>query len=220
MHARAAQLLGGDILADNRLHNLRAGQEHVAVALDHHHEVRQSGGIDRAARAGTENGGNLRHHAGCQNVALEYLRIARKAVHTLLDTRPAGIVDTDDRCAHLHGRIQHLAYFLGLCFGQGAAVDGEILCEHIDETPVDGAVTGHHAVREVMLLVHAEVGAAMGDEHVHLLKTALVQQCLNPLTGGHLALAVLFLNSFLTASEPCLGTQLKQFLNFILHCHN
>jgi hypothetical protein len=50
---------------------------------------------------------------------------------------------------------------------------------------------GDHAVAGHLLLGHAEVGAAVLDEHVPFLEGALVQQQLQPLARGELALGVL-----------------------------
>jgi hypothetical protein len=48
-------------------------------------------------------------------------------------------------------------------------------------------VAGHHAVAEDLLILHAEVGAAVGDEPVELDEAARVEQRLDALARGELA---------------------------------
>ena len=62
-----------------------------------------------------------------------------------------------------------------------------------DEAAVDAAVAGDDAVARDLLLGHAEVEAAVLDELVELLEAALVEQQLDALARGELALAVLAL---------------------------
>jgi hypothetical protein len=85
--------------------------------------------------------------------------------------------------------------------GQRAAEDGEVLAEDIDQAAVDRAPAGDHAVAGDFCL-HAEVGAAVLDEHVELLEGALVEQQLDALARGQLALGVLRLDALLAAAPP------------------
>ena len=84
---------------------------------------------------------------------------------------------------------------------QGPAEHGEILAEHEDETPVDGAVANDHAVAGNLGVVHAEVGAAVFDEHVPFFKAVCVQQHFDALAGGELALFMLRINAPLAAAQ-------------------
>ena len=59
----------------------------------------RAGRVYRTAGAWAEDGGYLRHYARCEDVALEYLRIAGKAVDTLLYAGAARVVDADERGA-------------------------------------------------------------------------------------------------------------------------
>ena len=52
-----------------------------------------------------------------------------------------------------------------------------------------------------MALVHAEVVAAVRDEHVELFERSFVEQHLDTLAGRVLALAVLCVDPFLTAAH-------------------
>jgi hypothetical protein len=94
----------------------------------------------------------------------------------------------------MHGLVHDLTDFLGVGLGQGTAEHGEILAKDEDQAAVDGAVADHHAVAGHLVLAHAEVAAAMLDEHVPLLEGAFVEQNLDALAGGELALLVLRLD--------------------------
>src|SRR3546814_12825251 len=72
--------------------------------------------------------------------------------------------------------VHDLADLLGVRLRERAAEHREVLAEHEDQPPVDGAVASHHAVAGDFLLLHAEVEAAVLDIHVPLLEGALVEQ--------------------------------------------
>ena len=59
---------------------------------------------------------------------------------------------------------------------QGTAEHGEILAEHENQSAVDGAVAGDHAVAGNALRGHAEIGGAVFDEHVVFLERAAIEQ--------------------------------------------
>jgi hypothetical protein len=101
--------------------------------------------------------------------------------------------------------------------GQGAAEDGEILGEDIDQTAADGAAARDHAVAGDALVLHAELGRAVLDEHVGFLERALVQQNVDAFAGGQLALAVLAGDAFLAAAEAGAGAALFQLFEDGLH---
>ena len=92
------------------------------------------------------------HDARREDVAQEDVRVAAERDDALLDSRAAGIVQPDDRRADLHRQVHDLADLLGVGLGQRAAEDGEVLAEDEDQPAVDGAVSGHHAVAEELLL--------------------------------------------------------------------
>src|SRR6185369_12393559 len=114
--------------------------------------------------------------------------------------RAAGIVEPDDRRADLHRHVHDLDDLGGVGFGERPAEDGEVLGEDEDEASFDAAVTGDEAVAKDLLLVHAEVGAAMRDELVGLLEGAFVEQELDALARRHLTFFMLALAAFGTAS--------------------
>src|SRR5215208_1346077 len=59
----AAEILEGDVLAGDTLYDVGARDEHVARLLDHEHEVRDGRRVHSAARAGSDDNGDLGHHA-------------------------------------------------------------------------------------------------------------------------------------------------------------
>ena len=60
----APQLLKRDLLAGNRLDNIRTGNEHVTGLFNHKHPVRHGRRIDRATGRGSHDGRYLRNNTG------------------------------------------------------------------------------------------------------------------------------------------------------------
>ena len=110
---------------------------------------------------------------GGQHVALEDFRIAAERRHAFLDARAAGIVEADDRRAVAQRHVLHLLDLLGMGFRKRAAEDGEVLGEEEDGPAIDGAPAGDDAVAGDLVLLHAEIGRAVLDEHVELLEGVL-----------------------------------------------
>ena len=69
----------------------------------------------------------------------------------------------------------------------------------------------------ILLLLHAEFGGAVLDEHVELLERALVEQQFDALARGELAALVLGLDALFAAAEPGLGPPRFQPFENILH---
>ncbi len=217
----AAEILLAYILSCYSLDHRGACEEHVGETLCHDGEVGQGRAVDGAAGTRPHNGGNLGNHSRRHDVALENLRVAGKGVDTLLDTGTAGVVETDHGSPHLHRHVHNLADLLRHSLGKGASEYCEVLCEHVYQTAFDCTETGHHTVTEDMLLVLAEVCAAVCHKHVELLETTLVEQHRYALAGGVFASLVLFLDGFLATSETALGTLLDQLADFFFlfaHC--
>ena len=136
-----------------------------------------------------------------EHVALEDVGIAAQRRDPFLNPRAARVVHADHRCADLHGVIHDLADLLGVRLGERAAEDREILAEDEHHPAVDRAVAGDHAVARHGLLVHAEVVAAVPLEHVPFLERIGVEQELDALAGGELALGVLRVDALLAAPQ-------------------
>ena len=200
VRVRAAELLEADLLAGHRLDHVGPGDEHVRGVLDHQREVGDRGGVDRAARARPHDQRDLRDHAGGDHVAVEDLGEQAERDHALLDPRAAAVVDADHRAAGLHRVVHHLDDLLAVHLAERAAEDGEVLAEHAHRPAVDGAVAGDHAVAVGPVGVHAEVGGAVPGQLVELGERARVEQPVDPLARGHLALGVLALHG--RAAEP------------------
>ena len=207
MYACAAQVFLRHVFARHRLHHFRTGEEHIRSALHHQREVRQGGRIDRTAGAGAEDARNLGYHAGGHDVTLEYLGESAQSIDAFLDTCAAGVVQTDAGCAHFHGLVHDLADFFSHRFRQRTAVHGEVLCEDINQTAVYRAATGHHAVAQVLFLLHAEVRATVQFEHIHFLEAARIEQHVDAFASRVLAFGMLFLNGFFSASHTGFGAQ-------------
>ncbi len=206
-------MLAIDVLVGDGLHHVGAGHEHVAGALDHQREVGDRRRVDRTARAGAHDQRDLRDDAAGHGVAQEDVGIATEGDHALLDARAAAVIEADDRGPDLHGQVHDLADLLGMRLRERAAEDGEILAEDEDEPAVDLAVAGDHAIAEVPLLLEAEVARAMGHEGVELHEAVGVQQQIEALSGGELALLVLLVDAGLAAAEARLGAQLVETLD-------
>ncbi len=175
MHLGTTQLLNRHILTRHALHNLRAGDEHVRVLLGHHDEVRESRGVNRTAGTRAKDHTDLRHNARCKDITLEDLGITGECTCTLLDTRTARIVQSDDRCTEFHSHIHHVADLLCHGLRQRTADNRCILSEHKYQTAVDRTRTAGYAITEEDLLLHTEVVATVGEEHINLLERTFVE---------------------------------------------
>jgi hypothetical protein len=136
-----------------------------------------------------------------QRVAQEDVRVARERDHTLLDARPARIVEPDHRGADLHGEVHHLADLGREGLGQRPAEDGEVLREDEDRAPVDPYMAGDDTIAGDALLLHPEVAAAVRHQRVELLERARVEQILDALARGELAVIVLLRDPRLAAAD-------------------
>ena len=158
----AAELFRRHGLVGDGLHDVRAGDEHIARVAHHEDEVGHRRRIDVAAGAGAHDHGNLRNDAGGQHIALEHLAIAAERRDAFLDARAAGVEKADDRRAVLQRHVLQLDDLLRVGLGERAAEDGEVLGEDEDHAAVDRAPAGDDAVAgDLLALVHAEIGAAM-----------------------------------------------------------
>ena len=81
---------------------------------------------------------------------------------------------------------------------------------------VDRAVAGDHRVAVGPALLHVELVGAVADEGVELLERAGVEQLLDPLAGGELALRVLLLDRLLGGRVDRLLAQLAQLGELLL----
>src|SRR5262249_18277882 len=113
------------------------------------------------------------------------------------------------RRAGAHRQIHYFANLGRVGARERAAEDSEVLREHEHGAAADGAVAGHHTIAEDLLLLHAEVGAAVGDEFVELDERAWVEEQLQALARGELAGGVLAIDALLAATGQ--GARLHLF---------
>ena len=211
----AAQFLELDFLAGDRLDHLGAGDEHVRGLLDHEDEVGHGRRVDGAAGAGAHDHADLGDHAGALDVAHEDVAVGTERDDALLDPGATGVVQADHRSADLGGQVHHLAHLLGHDFAERAAEDGEVLGEDEDLAAVDRAVAGDHRVAPGPALLHLELVGAVADEGVELLERAGVEQLVDPLAGGQLALGVVLFDGLLGGRVDRLVAQLAQVLKLL-----
>src|SRR5690606_35056212 len=128
------------------------------------------------------------------HVAAEDLAVEAERDHTLLDAGTAGVVETDDRAAHLEREVHDLDDLLAEDLTERATEDGEVLGEHRDGASVDLAVAGDDAVAVRPVLLLAEGGGAVPRILVQLDEGALVEEHVDALARRLLAARVLLLD--------------------------
>ena len=74
---------------------------------------------------------------------------------------------------------------------EAAAEHREVLAEDEDQSAIHGTEARDHAIAGDLLLGHAEIVRAMLDEHAPFLEGAGIEQHLETLARGELALGVL-----------------------------
>ena len=110
----AAELLEGDLLAGDGLHDVGSRDEHVARLVHHEDEVRHRRRVHGAAGARTEDDADLRDDAGREDIAVEDAAVAVKRHDALLDARATRVVETDDRHPDRKREIHDLVDLLGV----------------------------------------------------------------------------------------------------------
>src|SRR5207249_11287 len=92
-------------------------------------------------------------------------------------------------------------------FGERAAEYGEVLREDVDAPSGDGPAAGDHAVTDNRPRLHAEVGAAVRDEHAQLHEGTGIEECVDALARGQAARRVLLVDLILAAAHLGFGAQ-------------
>mmetsp|Transcript_60022 Transcript_60022/g.123245 ORF Transcript_60022/g.123245 Transcript_60022/m.123245 type:complete len:503 (-) Transcript_60022:259-1767(-) len=197
----AAQLLLRNIFLRDGLDHVGARHEHVRGVFHHEDEIGHSGGVHCPASTGTHDHAQLGNHARSLHVLVEHVRVSSQRVHAFLDARTTRVVEADDRRAHTHSHVHHLADLLSMGLAEGAAEDSEVLAEHEHFAAIDKTMSSDHAVAVELLVLHAELIAAVGLEHVVLSEGVLVQQEGDTLAGGELALFVLGVDALLATAH-------------------
>ena len=206
MDLRAAEGVEGDVLAGRDPDHLRAGDEHVADAVDHEREVRDRRRVDRTASAWTEDEAELRNDPARLDVAPEDLRVARERDDAFLDPRTARIVDADDRDPVREREVHDLDHLLGKYLAERAAEHARVVAEEHHVAPVDLREPGDHAV--------ARHAARMPREQVDLLEGVAIDQARDPLPRGELALGVLAVEG-LGVAVACFVLALTKLIEWV-----
>ena len=183
VHARAAQVLERDLLADDHLGHARRAQVHGGVALDHHHDVAEGGDVRAAGRARPEEQADLRHQA--RHLALHVEDAARAAaagehLDLIGDARPGAVDQVEHRTAHLLRLLLDADDLLHRAPAPGAGLDGGVVGHHRHQPAGDLAQAGDHAVGG-QLRVEPVRERAVLDE------AALVEEKADALAGEELA---------------------------------
>ena len=204
VHARAAELLLRDVLADRRAHEVRPGERHRAAALDHRDEVGQAGDVRGARRARAHQRRDLRDHAAHHDLLAEQVAGAgEQRADRLLDPR-AGRVEQPDERDPLGQRELAQARDLDLAgHPHRAGHDREVVGADGDHAPVDAAVAGDHAVGRRVAALHRALGEVRLGVDAELGERPVVDQQRDPLARGQLARLVLARDPLLAAAEPC-----------------
>lgn len=130
------------------------------------------------------------------------------------------VVPLADVAAYTRRRPVHdLADLLGVGLGERPPKNGEVLREDVDQLAVDAAVAGDHAVAVDPLVLETEVGGAVRDDTVVLDEGAFVEEQVEALVRGELALVVLGLDAGRSATLFGLRSPLFQELEFVAHGH-
>ena len=106
--------------------------------------------------------------------------------------------------------VHHIADFQCHSLAQRTADDGSILGKDKHQTAVNSAGTDCHGIAEEHFLLHTEIVATVGEEHVDFFKRTFIKQHVDTLTGGITALGVMFLYRCFTAASHSFGTVLNQ----------
>ncbi len=137
-----------------------------------------------------------------------------------MDAGAAGVVEPHQRGADLHRHVHDLADLVAHRPTQAASEHREVLGEDEHGAAVDLAEAGHDCVAPRALVLDAEAARVVADQHVDLLERALVEQQLDPLPGGELALFVLPVDGALAPGVECLLAQPPELLDTLLGPHD
>ena len=84
--------------------------------------------------------------------------------------------------------------------GQTAAVDGEVLGEHVNKAPLDGPVSSNNAIPQ------CGIGRAVRSSYEHIdLAESLIQQQFDSLAGAQLSFSFLSSNPLFASTQARRG---------------
>jgi len=207
----SAQILFGNILVRNRLDHVRAGDKHVRSVPRHENKIGDGRRIHGAPRARAHDGADLRDHSARQRVAQKNIGITRERPHAFLNAGSPGIIQADYGRAVAHRQVHDLADFECIRLRERSTEYGEILREHVNQSPIHASKTRDKAVARRPLLLHPKIIATMGNEFIELLKRAFVEQQFDALARRELAGFVLAFAAIRAATRFRFGIAAAQF---------
>ena len=216
VYACAAEFLHRDLFAEYGFDYFGAGDKHFRNVFDHEYEVGQRGRINGAAGAGTQDHRNLRDHAAGQRIAEENLPIAGQRVDPFLNTRSAGVVDSDQRNAHVQGIVHDFGDLTCMHEAERTAGNRKVLCEYGDRLAADHSGADNHAVTRKRFVLHTEIPAVVFHENVVFMERSLVQQCDDTLTRGEFSHRLLLFYGFGSAAIKNFLFPMLEFENFFI----
>ncbi len=217
LHHRAAELLGADLLADRGLHQVRAGEEDRAGALDDVRLVAHDRQVGATGHARTHDRGALvdprRRQAGVVvEGPAEVLSIGEDLVLERQED-PGRVDQVDDRQPVLERDLLRPQDLLAGQREPGPRLDGGIVRHHDHLTVVDPAESHDNAGRRRATVLLVET---VSHPQAELEKrAAFVAQGGDSLAGGHLAACPVALHPFTATAEAqllLLGPDLLQAL--------
>ena len=217
----AADFIHRAMFARDGLDDFRPRDEHLRVGLLHDDEVRQRRRIRRAARARSRDDGNLRHDAGRLHVAVENVAEALQRHFAFGNARSSGVVDADDRHAHLQRVFLHAADFLRVLVPERTALHGEILRVNRDGAPVHVPDAGDHAVARQVFSLHAEILTMMLDVHPEFHERTRLDKPRDAVARRHQPFLAAGVELFLSAAgDGFLAERFQIFNQFFLHMND
>src|SRR5262249_41645164 len=132
-----AEFVLGHIFVRYRLDHIRARDEHVRRVVNHDVEVGDGRTVDSAPGARAHDATDLWHDAACESISQKNVCVTAEADNTFLNSRPTGIVESDNRRTNFHCEIHDFANFLGVSFRKGTAEHGEVLSEYKNLSAID-----------------------------------------------------------------------------------
>ena len=203
MHARPAEALVVDLLADGSLHQMRARQEDAAGAVHDHRLVAHDRQIGATRDAEPHDGGDLhdaarRHHGVVSEYPAEMLLVRKNLVlHGKKHAR--GIDEIHDGQGVFEGDLLCPEVFLHGDRKPGACLDGGIVGNDDAIAPVDfpDAENGSRRRCPAVFLVHAIGGEKSDFEEV----AALVDERRNSFARRELPAAVMPFDRLGAAAE-------------------
>ena len=145
-HCRAAKIRGIHLLPSYLPNHLFSRDKHPTDIICDKNEIRQRGGIGRAAGARAQDDRHLWNHAGRKGMQTEDFRISVQRVDTLLKTGADRIVDADQRIFTADRQPYERGNLRRLPFSHRAALIREILCKGTAEGVVYFSDCSYHTV--------------------------------------------------------------------------